>query len=307
MAKHKLRADRRISLTIELLEALSAAHNQQLSVSAFAREYNLSADDVRELVALAATLSDRNSGARAAITLDGDTVALEGAAAALSPTRLSAGEGAVLAYTLDLLELDDDCRRRIEAALMPFGLGVKTLSSVSSSLNVGSFYQTLSAAIADGVRCIISYRSARESEARQRTIDPLGFETAGSAAYLRAWDIDADAPRRYRLDRIARVATTEDSVTVHQADPETLTDSLSEHGEIVELSMPVDIARNLDWQGIVSQTNTGERAIVTVAVTSHTWLFDQLLSLGHGARIEQNPELRREFRAYAASLVIDQS
>lgn len=304
MARHKLRGDRRITLTLELLESLSAADDQRISAAAFAREHGIGLDDVCELAGLAATLADRNSGARAIVTTEGDRISLEGAAAKLYPTRLSAGEGAVLAYALDLLELDDDCKHRIESALMPFGLGDTAPATVTSALNVGAFYQQLSAAIVDGVRCAMRYRSARDAEPTPRIIDPLSFETTATAAYLLAWDIDAGAERRYRLDRIAELSFTEDSVTAHKASPQKLADSLAEYGTLVELAMPSDIARDLTWQGIVSRSYTEGEARITVAVTSRTWLFDQLLSLGNGARIVNSPELQQEFRAYAKTLVI---
>lgn len=306
MAKRKLRGDRRITLTIELLESLSAADSQQISAAAFAREHGIGLDDVGELAELAATLADRNSGARAVITIEGDCISLEGTAAKLHPTRLSAGEGAVLAYALDLLELDDDCKRRIERALMPFGLGDTVPATVTSALSVGAFYQQLSTAITDGVRCAMRYRSARDAAPTPRTIDPLSFETTATAAYLLAWDVDADAERRYRLDRIADVSFTEDSVTVHKTSSHKLADSLAEHGTLVELTMPSDIARDLTWQGIVSRSYAEDKATVTVAVTSRSWLFDQLLSLGNGARIAKSPELQQEFRAYAKTLLIGQ-
>lgn len=304
MAKRKLRGDRRITLTLELLESLSAADGQRISAAAFAREHGIGLDDVRELAGLAATLADRNSGARAIVTMEGDRISLEGAAAKLYPTRLSAGEGAVLAYALDLLELDDDCKRRIESALMPFGLGDTVPATVASALSVGAFYQQLSTAIVDGVRCAMRYRSAQDAEPTLRTIDPLSFETTATAAYLLAWDIDADAERRYRLDRIAEVSLTEDSVTAHKTSSQKLADGLAERGTSVELAIPSAIARDLSWQGIVSRSYAEDEARITVSVTSHTWLFDQLLSLGNGARILNSPELQQEFRAYAKTLVI---
>ena len=307
MARRKLRADRRISLTIELLESLTAASGQQLSAHAFAREHGIGSDDVRELADLAATLADRRSGARAVVTMEGDQITLEGTAAALHPTRLSAGEGAVLAYTLDLLELDDNCKHRIKTALMPFGLGDRTSASVATSLSVGAFYQTLSNAIADGVRCTMLYRSAKQAKPARRTIDPLSFETTDTAAYLLAWDVDADATRRYRLDRISDVSLTDDSVTTHHASSSALADSLSEHGELVTLRMPTEVAAELTWKGIASRSDSDDQTTLTVAVTSRPWLFDQVLSLGSSVHIVQNPELQRGFRAYATELLIDRA
>ena len=54
-----------------------------------------------------------------------------------------------------------------------------------------------------------------DTRPRERLIDPLRIATHGDQTYLIAWDVEVDAQRSYRMDKIEGLALTDDSVERH--------------------------------------------------------------------------------------------
>ncbi len=75
---------------------------------------------------------------------------------------------------------------------------------------LGGFYPVISEAIAIGARLAIFYRASDECSPSTRLVDPKFIEVSGDAAYLVAWNVEKDAQRSYRLDRIANAELTDD-------------------------------------------------------------------------------------------------
>lgn len=294
----------RVLLALSLLEELSAAGADGLSASTFMEEQNIGPEELdcsRELIL---TLADRESGARVIIEECEGRLHLTGAAGRILPLRLSLSEGLVLAHLVDKAALDDEVKSQLENALVPLGAGAALQNNVSSTSMLGPWISALNEAIEDGVRIQLEYRSGSEEAARTRTVDPIKIETADGFAYLVAWDIDADGPRRYRFDRISGVETTDESVERHD-EIDDLRSGLAHTGKIARISLPTRIADDTTWAGITEKSpcaDDAERSILSVRFTSETWLFEQVLAGGGNIRIESDPELANRFCIWARSL-----
>lgn len=299
--------DERVWRAIHLLELVSSSEDSSIS-AAEARE-ELSCDDVEldGYIELISTLADRERGLRAVIYRDGDTVAIMGDAAQMSPLRLSLGESIALESVLGTLDLGAEVTERLRSALVPDLLRNEVRRHlIGRDISFGSWYRILAEAIADGVRCRVSYRSHDDASSRERTVDPLDLETTTEAAYLVAWDIDKDAERRYRLERIEGVTFTEDSVVPHQRTSTSISESLAQGAYRVVLELPHDEAERLSWAGIRSLEEAPVEGFtrVRVDVSSMRWLFDQVLAAGGSMHIVAPPEMIPRFVTYAQSLAV---
>ena len=203
----RITGERMVSLGIRLLEALSSSPDQTLGAADAAAALDIDETQVPEVVRTLASLSDRLSGARAAISIEGGTVRLRGDAAQIMPRRLGIEGGMVLAHVLDLLNIDDETRERVRRAVMPLGQP-DDAPNVAEPPRYGSCFSQLSEALSDGIRCRVAYRSLQDRDAAERLVDPIALSEEDGKMYLIAWDVDKDAERRYRLDRIRDVAFT---------------------------------------------------------------------------------------------------
>ena len=181
-------------------------------------------------------------------------------------------------------------------------------ASISSTVSFGSWFQPLTEAIQDGVRCTISYRSQNDTDHHDRTVDPIRLVSTADAAYLIAWDVDRDAERRYRLDRIARVTLTDDSATTHAEPSADMRQSLLQAGESMVLDVRAErYEADIDWAGVVRAAENPDHTgwvLVTVKVAARRWLFDQVLAAGGDIRIVEPEDAARAFAEYARSLIL---
>lgn len=305
MQPSKMTTDELVSKSIGLLQALTASGNQSVSKAAVCKELQLSEEQLDTLLDIVSDLCDSRTGARAVIETDGDTVSLIGDAACLAPLRLTIGDAQVLGYVLDALNIDAETQSRIETAVCLGGARTEDALSLLESRRYGSYYQALSEALADGVRCTILYRSATDAETRERTIDPLTFRDEAGSTYLDAWDVEQNEARRYRLDRISNVTLTDDSIEMHPV-PAGIEESLADNAEVVTLRAEhLWYAKTLLWAGIKAIEPTVDGgALVYVCVSREAWLFDELLFSAGELSIVEPAAMAERFRTYAASLVI---
>ena len=298
--------DSRVAAALTLLEALTAAPAHRIPRDDARRLISCSDEELESYVALLSSLADREGGARAIVTCSKDAVALHGDAAALRPVRLSMGEGLALAHVIDALNIDRSVASRLSRALFRHPTGKASAEAlIATTTSYGRWYQRLVEAIEDGVRCRISYRAHDEAEPAERIVDPRRIDTEAAASYLIAWNVEKDEERRYRLDRIARVALTEDSVAPHAWRANTIAASLRETGAVATVACPVERAAQLTWAGIISMRpapDTPGAMLVDVAVASEHWLFDEVLSAAGELRIVSPATLIDAFVAYAEAL-----
>lgn len=172
---------------------------------------------------------------------------------------------------------------------------------------LGGFYPVISEAIAIGARLAISYRAGDECSPSARLVDPKFIEVSGDAAYLVAWNVEKDAQRSYRLDRIANAELTDDSVERHDFSPYSAAESLRAHGADATLRFvnSGELASR-DWEGIHRDTADEQEdgsALVHISYTSAPWLFSQIAAAAGAIVIEEPESLKNDFRTWAKSLL----
>lgn len=296
--------ERMIALGIRLLETLTATPQQTLDINDAARALGVPAQDIPSIVSTLGALSDRSSGARAALSLEGNTIRLVGDSALIMPLRLSVEEGMVLSHVLDVLNIDDATRERVQRSLMPLDETPST-EGLAEPSRYGQWFTRIGEALEDGVRCTMAYRSLTQESPAERLIDPIALQEEADAVYLIAWDINKDAERRYRLDRIDRFEFTDDSVSPHDAVHRTTAESLRTTGNRARLKMEDGYLAQLDWAGIGEVVSDGKgTSLCTVFYSSEPWLFDQILAAGGACTIVEPQGVRDRFVAYARSLLI---
>ena len=304
-----LTTDARIEAAINLLAALANAPSQRMADSALCQALALAEPQLDEIIELVQLLADTRTGSRAIIRREGRDIVLEGTAALIDPLRLTDEETLAVTQALARCHLSEDVRKRVTAALMPDGTpAVEADATISGDALFGGFYQQIIEAIQDGVRCRISYRASSEQRAGERLIDPKFIEVSGDAAYLIAWDIKKDAQRRYRLDRIATVSFTEESVVPHPFQRSSTSESLRAAGYTAQLAFTSrETASSLDWAGLDLAQGTEHpdgTFEAPVDYATEDWLFDRLLEAAGSVRIVAPKELRERFVAYAQALLI---
>lgn len=304
-----MKTDNIVEAALGLLETLTAAPQGRMAADDLARTLNLTPTELTSCLEAVANLANRETGARAVVYHDGDDIVLMGDAARLMPLRLSVDEGFALAAALDALNIDHAARERIARALLPLGELGDAQTLVGGAPAFGPWYQTLQEAVRDGVRVVICYRSHGEQEARERLVDPHAIDVTAAAAYLIAWDVERDGERRYRLERVADVRLTDDSVVPHLFSDEDVKTSLERNGLPVTLSLPSSaLSMIANWAGVETVEACGERpdhVVVRLNVTSRAWLFDQVLAQGGDGLIVEPRTLRTEVARYARDLMND--
>lgn len=304
-----LTSDSRVEAAINLLAALTGAPDGRLPVAVACQNLTLSERQVEEVIGLLQMLADRRTGSRALIYRDHDDIVLAGRAGELAPLRLTSDEAQAVAQVLDRYKLDEQVRIRVERALMPTDVqdGADAVSLLAGDALFGGFYQQIIEAIQDGARCRMSYRADRDRCISERLIDPGFIEVAGDTAYLIAWDVDKNAQRRYRLDRMENVSLTEDSAERHPFQRVSPAQSLRETGSSATLSFPSrSFAEATGWAGLdadAGQTQPDGSFMAPVGYATESWLFDQVLATAGTVCIVNPPDLRDRFVTYAQNLL----
>lgn len=308
--KRALTSDARIEAAIGLLAALASAPASRVNAQSACQNLSLQPSQLDEVIGLLQLLADRRTGARMAIYRKEDDVVLAGTAGALSPLRLTQEEALAVSSVLARYQLDESVRDRVTQALMPASSSSsskETPALIAGDTLFGGYYQQLVEAQQDGVRLRIAYRADHDPHAVERTVDPGFIEVSGDAAYLIAWDIGKDAQRRYRLDRIASVSPTDESVVAHPFHRNSAAESLRAAGTTAQIIfISREQAIGLDWAGLglnEGSENADGTFTAPVSYATESWLFDQVLAAAGDIRIASPQDLRERFVSYAKSLL----
>lgn len=309
--------DERVQGALTLLQALTSAPDQRITTARACALLHCSDAALDGYLELLAMLADRRSGGRAVVEREDGIVAMTGDAAHTRPLRLSSGEAAALSHVLDALDLDPALAERVRIALLaPVTDGSDDTNAaeanpasalfIENTRSFGSFYQILAEAIADGVRCRIRYRAQAETNGSERIIDPLAIETSEEGVYLIAWNVEKDAERRYRLDRISAASLTDDSVEPHVRQRGAMRDHLARAGTVVTIEFTADDPEPTTWTGASAarpSPSNPHRLRLTVPVSTPAWLFDQILAARGAISIIEPSTMRAQFIAYADDLL----
>lgn len=305
--KGKSSADRQVSQAIELLAMITSAPQGRIERARVMRALGIGPEVLTSLCDLIGSLVDEATGVRAVIIEEEDDLVIVGDGATLRPLRLSLEEGLVLSHVLNAAHMDTEARNRIARAILPLGAGGEELEAIGDTAEYGGSYPALAEAVRIGIRCRLLYRSADDAAATWRLIDPGETVTEQGVPYLIAWDVEADAERRYRLDRVADLVYTDDSVLPHRYSRATAAESIHSGGAqaIVAFSSRA-LAERASWAGLgaLSPAAGGGRVLAPLSYTSESWLFDQVAAAGGDIEIVEPAPLRDRFRARAAGLIV---
>lgn len=306
--KPALHGDALIGTCIELLQLLSDSPTQTAPFAQTATLLQVSEDQLTSAVDTLCGLAHRQSGARVAVFIEDDTISLLGDVATFHAIRLSLQEGMVLAHVLNLLNIDASVRERVERAMLPLETvdAAPRPGTIGSVSIYGRFYQQIEIAIQDCVRLILTYRSSSDTAPRPRTVDPLAIKQDRDAAYLIGWDVEKDAQRLYRLDRVDNVVYTDDSVEIHPWENASIQQSLTAGALKAIVSFPSKEAlEQAGWAGIADTDGDADqngRTRATVYIADEEWLFDRVLGSGGQIIIESPSDLRQRLVGYAHRL-----
>lgn len=305
--QRSLTARASLDAALNILARLSAAPGQRVGLNELASMLSLTPEQTERIIAGLMELADSVSGARVVLSIEDGMVQLSGDAARMQPLRLAPDEAIALHSALTRYQLNEDVWRRLQHNLMPMGIDEGACIDLRTSDDAlfGRFWPRLCEALQDGVRIEILYRSQDAPAARRRTVDTGFIELADEGAYLTAWDIQRDAQRRYRLDRIEDLSFTPDSAVRHPFRRTSLQDSLHRQGERVTLLFEsVGQAQQTGWAGLELKRAQQRRegAVIPAYITSRAWLFDQLLAAGGSIRLLDARDMRKELQAHAAGL-----
>lgn len=310
LSKRTLSSEDLLQNALNLMERLTTAPNASVGAVSFAHDASISLSQVNEIVELLQGIADGRSGSHIALDYQDGEITLSGDAGRLDPVRLNHAESLALRRTLTTCNISSDVRERVEAALCTgadTGGSGEADKTMGGDRLLGGFYPVISEAIAIGARLVIDYRAGDEPSPSARLVDPKLIEVSGDAAYLVAWNVEKDAQRSYRLDRIAKAELTEDSVERHDFSPYSTAKSLREHGTdaVLRFSSREDLAM-CDWEGIHQDTASeqgGQGVLVHVSYTSESWLFSQIAAAAGDITIEEPENLKERFTTWAKSLL----
>lgn len=299
-----------VGLGLHILDLISSNPEKRVSEAAIRSELDLDEDQLHVVVDTLCALSDCfATGGYVSVEREGGDLVLVGEIGDIDPLRLSPESSALLSQILREGDFAEEDAARIASALATTSDGASSIAdrrSVRSVEYYGPFSQTLSEAAQDGVRCLLSYRSTRDASPHDRLIDPGFFKFEEGRFYLVAWDVETDAQRTYRTDRIADVELTQESVTRHPFRHETMREGLERDGAKAVIRIEdATFADTLGWAGlhVLDEDDAGDGIRAEVSYSSEPWLFGQVLAAGGKISIVAPEDLRERFLAYAHELL----
>jgi proteasome accessory factor BC len=177
----------------------------------------------------------------------------------------------------------DRVRAKLEEAFGVFDLAQTPTPQAGAEEDLVA---TLTRAI-DGQRVVeLEYLKPESTEVETRTIEPYGIERRLPHWYVHTWDVDRDAPRSYRLDRMRKAKLLRRGFLLREG----FDRSELHHATTARIWYSPVVAR---WQ-----VEKGARplvdgaALAERAVGSADWVVGEVLSFGGEGVVLEPPELR---------------
>ncbi|WP_371740031.1 helix-turn-helix transcriptional regulator [Frigoribacterium sp. VKM Ac-2836] len=214
--------------------------HERVSVAEAAAHFGVSVSEIRRAVELIAVsgvpgeTTQYQHGDLFDIAWDdfeqNDVIVLTNLVAIDDSPRFSAREAAALIAGLQYLSsLPENADRAAIATLMSKlsrGASSEPSQVAVDQSDTNEVLGLVGRAVESGVQLEFDYRGTR-GVAERRRVDPLRVESVDADWYLRAWDHLREAPRTFRLDRIAAPALTTTPIA-HRADDVSLPETLFE-------------------------------------------------------------------------------
>ncbi len=299
---------RRLQNLMALMTMVGTAGGSRIPCSRLEKALHVDAQELQTLVDELGALSLRETGVSAAVSIEDGSVVYHGLFDLLPAVRLTASESTALSAALDDLGLDNEAREKIADAL--FGGEdrgrAETTARAIQAPQTGPLAARLIEAADVGVRCRILYQGHADTAPRNRLIDPHEVVESSDATYLVAWDYAEDAQRLFRIDRIAALEETDDSVDQHPYQPCSIDQGFASRGSTARVRFRTSAAYSqANWPGILRTAPANAGGIdVDVACVNESWLFDQILAAPRDRILIGPEDLQRRLCAYARSLLI---
>jgi len=151
-----------------------------------------------------------------------------------------------------------------------------------------------------------SYLGWGKEEATVRDAEPLGLIHYLERWHLIAWCRLRKEVRDFRTDRMSRISLLQETFVPHEEF--SIQDHIQsmprpeQHAEVRFASHAVDRARREWWMGIVSERETAQGTVLTLASVGWERLAGWLLSFGNEAEVLSPPTLRKQLVETATSL-----
>ena len=146
------------------------------------------------------------------------------------------------------------------------------------------------------------YVPARDEES-DRVVDPRGVVTSGGLTYLDAWCHSAEAPRLFRLDRIAAAEVLETPVSTPRVAPRDLAEGIfarSDDTTLVTLLLGPSARWVVEYYPVEAvRQKRGGAVEVDLLVADRRWLGRLLLRLAPHAKVLEPQEFAADFTAAA--------
>ncbi|MEV0060927.1 transcriptional regulator [Nocardia sp. NPDC050718] len=198
-------------------------------------------------------------------------------------------------------------RRRVRVVGAAVAVGAGTGPTVDPDV-----LTTLAAAVSNRERLRLRYRDAAGAETR-RHVEPIGVAAAGRRWYLVAYDLDRDAWRSFRADRIEGPQPTGARVVARALPAADAAEYVA--GRRTDWATPsyeVDVTIEAPPHRVEGRLGATPGSIVADGATGcrftetrdddPEWLAAQLITLGVPFRVHGSPELRAGLRGCASRL-----
>lgn len=141
------------------------------------------------------------------------------------------------------------------------------------------------------VQVELDYYVPARDEVSHRVVDPRGMVREGGHAYLDAWCHSAEAPRLFRLDRVASARVLDTPVTSEPAEPRDLSDGMFDRSDDVTL-VTLRLRPPARWvteyypvEDVRPVPDTEGDVEVDLLVADERWLTKLLLRLAPNASV----------------------
>ncbi len=233
------------------------------------------------------------------LSVEGDVVRLYGREFG-RPVRLNTAEAMALGLGLRVLAAESGERaaqilalaQQLERDLVTPTIELQPLSqgrvrdetpAVTVEFGEDDFRGELADAIEAGVYCDVVYLKPGANAPESRRIAPLRLLLARGRWYVRAADAGTGAMRRYRLDRMLEMRTTNE-LHEHQDDADAAAFD-TEHGQKVNVRYSHSVARWIAERENL-QCETDGTLVVSYDVADPSWLIRHVLQYGGEAVVE---------------------
>ncbi len=154
----------------------------------------------------------------------------------------------------------------------------------------------------------LTYYVPARDEQSERVVDPRGVVDSGGLTYLDAWCHSAEAPRLFRLDRIAAAEVLDTPISTPAVAPRDLADGIfarSEDTVLVTLLLSPSARWVVEYYPVEAvRQKRGGAVEVDLQVADQRWLGRLLLRLAPHAKVLKPEEYATKFTA-AAQAALD--